>query len=43
MDAAAYVEIAFDMHFSRLDRPDEIIEDLVGDGFVKSPFVPEAP
>jgi len=35
MDAAAHVEVGHDLHPPRLGRRDEIVENLVGDGFVE--------
>ena len=43
MDAAAHKEVRFDRHVAGLYRFHEIIQDLVGNGFMESAFVPVAP
>ena len=42
-NAATHEETGGDAHEARLRRLDQIVEDLVGDGFVKAAFVAERP
>src|SRR6185503_14005644 len=43
VDPAAHEEVALDGHAPGREQRDEIVEDLVRDGFVERAFVAEAP
>jgi hypothetical protein len=42
-DTATYVKVCIDSHEAGLGGVHQVVEDLVGDSFMKSPFIPERP